>query len=154
MSKKDYLKQYHKDNREKILARAKKWYLENKDRKIAYDIAYNTKNRTKKNEQSLAWIKNNYSRRVEIRKTSYHKNKGRAFANAAARRARLANAYPKWLTKEQKKQLAQIYINRPKGYHVDHIIPLKGKNVCGLHVPWNLQYLEARANFSKGNKCE
>ncbi len=51
-----------------------------------------------------------------------------------------------------KKDIQQIYLNRPDGdYHVDHIIPLKGENICGLHVPWNLQYLQGPENIIKSN---
>lgn len=56
---------------------------------------------------------------------------------------------PKWANLEA---IAEFYRNRPEGYHVDHIVPLNGVDVSGLHVLENLQYLLAKDNLSKGNR--
>lgn len=64
-------------------------------------------------------------------------------------RAAKMNALPKWANISD---LKQVYINCPIGLHVDHIVPLRGKNVSGLHVPWNLQYLTPQDNQRKSNK--
>ena len=67
---------------------------------------------------------------------------------------------PPWLTKAQHEEMADIYkqakeleaIFFNRKFHVDHIVPLQGKDVCGLHVPWNLQILTAEENLAKSNK--
>lgn len=78
--------------------------------------------------------------------------------NRVLRDRRNRQATPKWLTKEHKQQIADTYeLMRDcrtvtgEDYHVDHIVPLKGENICGLHVPWNLQVLPAYVNISKSN---
>lgn len=81
----------------------------------------------------------------------FEQNPGRRNAYAAQRRARLLDASPSWLTQEHFRAIDQIYANCPAGWHVDHILPLQGKTVCGLHVPWNLRPLNQPSNNAKFN---
>lgn len=71
--------------------------------------------------------------------TNYRKNNPEYFKfKSAERRARKLNATPIW---SEKKAIQEFYSNCPEGYEVDHIYPLQGKTVCGLHILENLQYL-------------
>lgn len=73
-------------------------------------------------------------------------------ARTAKYRAAKLLRTPVWLTEEESKRIEQFYINCPKGYQVDHIYPLQGELVSGLHVLSNLQYLTVTENASKRNK--
>lgn len=65
-----------------------------------------------------------------------------------ARKAHVKTSTPAWA---DLKAITAFYKACPKGLHVDHIIPLRGERVSGLHVVSNLQYLTARANLKKGS---
>jgi hypothetical protein len=56
------------------------------------------------------------------------------------------------ISKFYSNEIEKFYIHCPKGYHVDHIIPITNEIICGLHVPWNFQYLLAKDNLIKSNK--
>lgn len=101
-----------------------------------------------------------YKEKITTRNSKWKlNNRGKANASAAKRRAKKHNATPAWLTEECLLKIDKIYILARKltkktgtKYHVDHIIPLQGKTVCGLHVPTNLQILTQQENCSKSNK--
>lgn len=69
--------------------------------------------------------------------------------NAAKYRAAKLKQTPSWANEAE---ILEFYKNCPEGYHVDHIVPLQGDCVSGLHVKQNLQYLLAKDNLSKGNR--
>jgi hypothetical protein len=75
------------------------------------------------------------------------------------RRRRFRDATPPWITRKQKLEIRQLYqiaitMTQTTGerYVVDHIIPLQGETVCGLHVPWNLRVTTQEENLKKSNK--
>lgn len=89
---------------------------------------------------------------------SYENKKGGS-RYASERRAKQKEAMPSWLNEEQLKQIQEIYKERDLivlktgiPHHVDHIVPLKGESVSGLHVPWNLRVIPAKDNMVKSNK--
>ncbi len=88
------------------------------------------------------------------------KNRGWKRSMTAKRRARLAKASPAWLTEEQLNAIKEIYahaslVEAQTGikHEVDHMVPISGKNVCGLHVPWNLSVIPMSENRRKSNKA-
>lgn len=87
------------------------------------------------------------------------KNTHRVTAKSKARKAAKRQRTPTWLTPADHDAMARLYLEAievgelvGEPYHVDHIIPLQGETVSGLHVPWNLQVLRGVENVSKSNK--
>lgn len=129
-------------NREGIIARQKEYYKNNVEECKKRSSEHRNIVGDQRNLDNL----NKWKNANKERRWQYFK-----YANAK-RRAKKLNATPPWLTKEHLEQIKEIYKNCPKGYQVDHIIPLQGKEVSGLHVPWNLQHLTALENRKKHNK--
>jgi len=139
---------------EKVADYWQKYYSENSDRlnqkyqtnpKIReYQLNRYRQNTEKLNKQHEAYRKSNLDKFA---------------AKEAKRRSRKLNATPPWLTKIHLIEIENFYwlakdLETVTGqtYHVDHIVPLQGKTVCGLHVPWNLQVLPSDINLSKNNR--
>ena len=96
---------------------------------------------------------------IKYRKTWAKNNPEMHKANIKHRRAKHKQATPKWLTQEQKTAIKRFYLDamaatRITGtfYVVDHVIPLRGELVSGLHVPWNLRVVTRTENLAKSNK--
>ena len=139
-------KEYNELNKEKIAKQKKEYYLINKEKIDEKNKKYNIENQKERTIKHLEWRKNNRGKAASIIK-KYQANK----------KQRL----PLWLTDFDKLKIKCIYSvaamltrENKESWHVDHIIPLQGKLVSGLHVPSNLQFIFAKENISKKNKFE
>lgn len=120
--------------------------------------AYRAENPEKSRQITKAYRLRN-PEKERARYTRYNKQNPEVRAmHSAKRRALHKNATPNWLTQEHHDQIKLIYAHAKEcelltgdKYHVDHIVPLQGENVSGLHVPWNLQVLPADINIKKSN---
>ena len=104
------------------------------------------------------YYRNNTETIKKTQKKWFQANLDRHCASQQKRRASKLNATPSWLTFEQEQEIKNFYwlakdLKSFTGekYEVDHIVPLKGKTVCGLHVPWNLQVLPEDLNRQKNS---
>ena len=126
--------------------RKKKYYEKNKEELKEWRKAYYYRNKEKEAQYQREW---------------YDKNRGHANALNAKRNLAKKHRLPAWLTDNNKKQIKIMYMLASSltkitgiSWHVDHIIPLQGKNVSGLHIPENLQVIPAIENIKKRNKFE
>ena len=153
-----YRQEYYESHKEDMQEYYKKRYQENKEHFQEYSRTYYHQNIEERRKYTRIYHKTNG---VEARENWNKANLSKLRLYAATRTARKRNATPSWLTEQHKNEIAEVYaqaveLEKRTGvpYHVDHIVPLQGKNVCGLHVPWNLQVLTATQNRSKGNKIK
>lgn len=134
-------------NKEKQL----KWSQDNRERKNAVSRYLYHSDVEKQRERTRRKYELNPEKVNATNDNWRQRNKGRIKSYWAKRRAAKLERTPSWA---DLKAISAFYENCPAGHHVDHIIPLQGKTVCGLHVLENLQYLPASENQRKFNKLE
>jgi hypothetical protein len=147
---------------EKRIARAArnaKWRKDNPDRSRKAMQRYASKNREKRLLERKEWRRKNLEKDRKREREYLKNNRPVVYAKNARRRAAETQAVPEWLTSIQKAQIQSFYeialaceMQTGVKHHVDHIVPLRGNGVNGLHVPWNLQVLTEFENCSKHNR--
>lgn len=158
---------YQKANAERVNARKRAWKLANPEKVAGWkkpDIA-------EKRERNEKWAKANPDKVKAGIKAWQDKNKDRSLRNARAwvkrnpdkanaktakRQAAKIAAVPAWANDFFVKEIYHLARLRTKAtgfkWHVDHIVPLRSKLVCGLHWEYNLQVIPETENRAKGNR--
>ena len=168
----NYLKEWRVKNPEKTAAIEKRYNAKNAEKRSAKTKAWRKANPEQCDANRKAWAERNpekikassikagaawHERNPEYLKEHYKANKVRYVAARARRRAAQESATPAWLTAIDKAMIQEMYdvsaarfVQTGIKHHVDHIVPINGKKVSGMHVPWNLQVITAQENLSKG----
>jgi hypothetical protein len=139
----------------------KAYYEANKARIAEVKRAYRAANKEKiianKRAAYLATREANLAQKREYRQA----NKGKINFLCSMRKKVVKQRTPIWLSSFDRLKIkcyysvaAMLARNNKEPWHVDHIVPLQGKLVSGLHVPNNLQFLRGVDNVRKKNKFE
>ena len=132
-----------------------RYYAENPEKRKHHNATYYAKNADYVKALNADWRAENEDEMRAIRRGYYESNKGICISRARARKEHIKQATPPWVDIaaidvvycEARRLTEQTGVP----HDVDHIIPLRGVNVCGLHVAENLQVLAATENRRKGN---
>lgn len=132
---------WHKLNKQANRARNKKWRLLNPESHKLIAARTRRKCRAQRLADMRLWMK---------------QNPDQVAAYAAKHRAAKLCATPRWANEFFISEVYHLAKLRTKltgtQWHVDHIVPLQSKIVCGLHVEHNLQLLPATINIAKNNR--
>jgi hypothetical protein len=154
--RKAWAKEYYLKNKDHLLSKNKEWSEANKD-----SIAERRKAQRSGNKQVAAkkqeWQQRNKEKVAEYNRNWKQNNRDKHNALGMKRHAAKINRTPPWLTKQHFSEMRAMYKQAKDmslagaKYEVDHIVPLQGASVSGLHVPWNLQILPMNENRRKWN---
>lgn len=150
-------REWYVNNRERMLTSMKEYYAANKEKIRKDQASYYAQKTNDVRKKQDEWRASNPGYRTE----AYARNSTPQRTQSALRRASTLQRVPPWfgeldeLAFKEAHDLARL---REKAtglkWQVDHIVPLRGEKVSGLHVCSNVQVITASANASKKNKFE
>ncbi len=151
--KADYARIKDRENARKRLAHAA-----NPERQKGYDRRYDERNPGKRAAAAKRWAEENPEKRHAVFTSWRLRNLDRCASYASKRRAAELSAIPPWADMlaiqafyEEARRLTD---ETGVPYHVDHIVPLQGKGICGLHVETNLRVIPGPENVRKRAKVD
>lgn len=152
---------WRENNSDKIRAKRVAWYAANREVSLERSAAYYAANADKLKAAQRARTARSPLRGRAACKAWRAANPERKRYHKDVARARCRVAMPKWLTRADRDRIAAYYrearhmsAETGKLHSVDHIYPLKGRTVCGLHVPDNLRVMPWIDNVVKGNRLD
>lgn len=152
----EYNHRYHLEHLAQEKERNKKWNENNRDRKKELDKKRYEENTEREKERVREYRRNNLEKAKAATRRWTENNMAKVLQLNAASRARQIGATPAWANKFFMEEAYDLAKRRSTMFrfkwHVDHIVPLKSKIVCGLHVENNLRVIPGVQNISKNNR--
>jgi hypothetical protein len=151
-ARKAYLALWREKNRDKTRAAQLRYYEKNKELCDTKVKESQSKNRAYYNAKAINWQNENKERHLQNRRQHYARNSASEIARVRRRQAKIKHG-EMIMNQAEKAEVQGMYdfCRLFKTFEVDHIVPLNGKQVSGLHVLPNLQVLPMKLNRSKGN---
>jgi hypothetical protein len=157
--KSNYSSERYKSNPEEYKARIAKWRENNLEKFKSYQAKWEQNNIDSRREYFASWHQENSERRAFNEKFRRKQNPEKFRKWHAAYRARKLKATPLWFGELDDLVMTEAYdlislreVATGFSWNVDHMFPLKGKNVCGLHIWNNVQVIPETVNKSKSNR--
>ena len=132
-------------------AAATSWYARNAEKNIAYSREWQVANKERVSQNVKRYRSENAEKIAAGKRQWAADNRSRVRATCRQYEAAKIKRTPAWLSADDKRAIVDVYSSADANAHVDHVIPLQGELVSGLHVPSNLQVIPAKQNLSKSN---
>ncbi len=149
--------------RDAMLVKFKEAYVKRKSKNPNFHAEHYAANKEKATEDNRKNYQKHREKRIRASVAWAKLNRGKANANKKAYKISKIQACPQWVRSDDDlmwmmQEAYGLAAMRTQmfgfSWHVDHVVPLRGKDVSGLHVPWNLQVIPGQDNCSKSNRFE